>query len=138
LAIAYTYGWRIQNEVLALERRQVDLDNGTLRLDPGTTKNDEGRVVYLTPELNMLRAAQLERVERVSKQIRRIIPVPLPSSDWPSGGEPEGRLQEGVDHGMSEGRCAGDVETRPPAYGSQAMIENGHYVGTRRVTRGTR
>jgi integrase len=41
-AIAYTYGWRMQSEVLTLERRQLDLDAGTLRLDPGTTKNDEG------------------------------------------------------------------------------------------------
>jgi len=33
-AIAYTYGWRTQTEVLTLERRQLDLDAGTLRLDP--------------------------------------------------------------------------------------------------------
>ena len=50
VTIAYTYGWRMQSEVLSLERRQLDLAAGTLRLDPGTTKNDEGRVVYLTPE----------------------------------------------------------------------------------------
>ena len=53
----------MQSEVLALERRQVDLDSGTLRLDVGTTKNNEGRVVYLTPELKALLAAQLDRVE---------------------------------------------------------------------------
>ena len=34
-AIAYTFGWRTQSEVLALERRHLDLDAGTLRLDPG-------------------------------------------------------------------------------------------------------
>lgn len=62
-AIAYTYGWRMQSEVLALERRQLDLEAGTLRLDPGATKNDEGRVVYRTPDLKVLLAAQLERVE---------------------------------------------------------------------------
>ncbi len=50
-AIAYAYGWRMQSEVLTLERRHLDLEAGTPRLDPGTTKNDEGRVVYLTPEL---------------------------------------------------------------------------------------
>ena len=63
MAIGHTYGWRMQSEVLALERRQVDLDSGTLRLDVGTTKNNEGRVVYLTPELKALLAAQLDRVE---------------------------------------------------------------------------
>jgi integrase len=55
IAIAYTCGWRMQSEVLTLERRQLDLEAGTLRLEPGTTKNDEGRVVYLTPELKSAR-----------------------------------------------------------------------------------
>ena len=42
-AIAYTYGWRTQSEILTRERRHVDLEAGTLRLDPGETKNGEGR-----------------------------------------------------------------------------------------------
>lgn len=33
VTIAYTYGWRMQSEVLSLERRQLDLAAGTLRLD---------------------------------------------------------------------------------------------------------
>jgi integrase len=73
-AIAYTFGWRTQSEVLALERRQVDLTAGTLRLDPGTTKNDEGRIVYLTPDLKRLLAGQLERVEALQKRLGRIVP----------------------------------------------------------------
>lgn len=44
VSIAYTFGWRMQSEVLTLELRQLDLAAGTLRLDPGTTKNDEGRL----------------------------------------------------------------------------------------------
>lgn len=44
VTLAYTYGWRMQSEVLTLERRQLDLEVGTLRLDPGSTKNDEGRI----------------------------------------------------------------------------------------------
>ncbi len=77
-AIAYTFGWRTQSEVLALERRQLDVEAGTLRLDPGTTKNDEGRVVYLTPELKRLLAGQLERVEALQKRLRRIVPYLFP------------------------------------------------------------
>jgi integrase len=50
-AIAYAFGWRMQSEVLALERRQADLSAGTLRLEPGTTKNGDGRLVYLPPDL---------------------------------------------------------------------------------------
>jgi len=78
VAIAHAYGWRMQSEVLALERRQVDLDSGTLRLDPGAAKNDEGRVVYLTPELKALLAAQLERVGELSKRTRQIVPHLFP------------------------------------------------------------
>jgi integrase len=72
-AIAYTYGWRMQSEVLTLERRQLDLEAGTLRLEPGSTKNDEGRVVYLTPELKGLLAGQLEWIRVVEKKTGRII-----------------------------------------------------------------
>ena len=49
--IGYTYGWMITSEVLPITWRQVDLEAETLRLDPGTTKNRDGRVVYLTPEV---------------------------------------------------------------------------------------
>ena len=33
--------------ILTLELRQIDLDAATIRLDPGRTKNDDGRLVYL-------------------------------------------------------------------------------------------
>ncbi|HEX2480944.1 MAG TPA: tyrosine-type recombinase/integrase [Methylomirabilota bacterium] len=77
-AIAYTYGWRTQSEVLILERRQLDLEAGTLRLDPGQTKNDDGRLVYLTPELKTLLGAQLERIRAVERRAGRILPYLFP------------------------------------------------------------
>lgn len=43
----YTYGWRVE-ELLDLQARQVDLLAGTIRIDPGTTKNDQGREVSMT------------------------------------------------------------------------------------------
>jgi len=78
VAIAHTYGWRMQSEVLPLERRQIDLEAGTIRLDPGTTKNDDGRVVYLTPELKSLLAAQLERVRALEREMGSIFPYLFP------------------------------------------------------------
>jgi integrase len=78
LTIAHTYGWRMQSEVLMLSRRQLDLEAGTLRLEPGTTKNDDGRVVYLTPELKDLLSAQLDRVKALERQLERIIPHLFP------------------------------------------------------------
>jgi integrase len=43
----YTFGWR-HEELLALRVRQVNLAAGTIRLEPGTTKNSEGREVSMT------------------------------------------------------------------------------------------
>lgn len=79
VALAYGLGWRMQSEVLSVERRQLDLDAGTLRLEPGTTKNDEGRTVYLTPELKTALAAQVARVEALQRRLGRIIPWLFPN-----------------------------------------------------------
>ena len=78
ITIAYVYGWRMQSEVLALRLSQLDLDAGTLRLEPGTTKNGEGREVHLTPELRALRVAQVERVRSLSRRLNRVIPYLFP------------------------------------------------------------
>jgi integrase len=53
LAFAYVYGWR-KSEILALTWDRVDLAAGTVRLDPDTTKNRDGRLVVLTEELRAL------------------------------------------------------------------------------------
>jgi site-specific recombinase XerD len=78
VAIAYAFGWRMQSEVLTLERRQVDLEAGTIRLDAGMTKNDEARVVYLTPELTTALAGQLARVRALERKAGRVIPWLFP------------------------------------------------------------
>jgi len=49
LALGFTYGWRA-GELLGLRVRQVNLAERTIRLEPGTTKNAEGRTVQLTAE----------------------------------------------------------------------------------------
>jgi len=67
VSIAHTYGWRMQSEILPLERRQLDLEAGTLRLDPGQTKNKDGRVVVLTAELRRLLIEQVERVRTLER-----------------------------------------------------------------------
>ena len=51
VAVAYITGWRTPSEILPLEWRQVDLEAGEVRLDPGSTKNGEGRVFPFTREL---------------------------------------------------------------------------------------
>jgi integrase len=44
-------GWRSRSEVLPLTWAQVDFAGGFVRLEPGTTKNSEGRSFPLIPEL---------------------------------------------------------------------------------------
>ena len=73
VTFAYVTGWRINSEVLPLEWRQVDLKAGEVRLDPGTTKNLEGRVFYLTSELKELLKAQRKAADRIQRRKGMIV-----------------------------------------------------------------
>lgn len=50
VTFGYFSGWRI-SEILGLTWDRVDLKEGKVWLDPGETKNEEGRTFYLTREL---------------------------------------------------------------------------------------
>ena len=73
VTFAYVTGWRINSEVLPLQWRQVDLKVGEVRLDPGTTKNLEGRVFYLTSELKELLKAQRKAADRIQRRKGMIV-----------------------------------------------------------------
>jgi integrase len=77
-AIEYELGWRCQSEVLTIERNQVNLAEGTIRLKPGSTKNDEGRVAYLPERLKGEIQAQLERVLQLEVKTEQVIPYLFP------------------------------------------------------------
>lgn len=47
---AYFSGWRV-SELLGLTWDRADLKEGTIRLDPGQSKNQEGRTYYLNEDL---------------------------------------------------------------------------------------
>ncbi len=76
--VAYTFGWRVQSEVLTLKRRQLDLATATLRLDMGSTKNDDGRVIYLTSEVKAALTEQIARVEAFQRTTGVITPYFFP------------------------------------------------------------
>jgi integrase len=51
ITVAYLTGWRIPSELQPLRWSQIDFKAGTLRLEPGTTKNTEARLIVMTAEL---------------------------------------------------------------------------------------
>src|SRR6476660_7599213 len=76
VTFASVTGWRLKSEVLPLEWRQVDWEGRNVRLDPGTTKNREGRTFPFTAALEQLLKAQLAEHERLKrlKTGGRIVP----------------------------------------------------------------
>jgi integrase len=65
---AYITGWRAKSEVLTREWRHFDMKAGEIRLEPGTTKNKEGRTFPFTSELRTLIEAQHAEHERLKKR----------------------------------------------------------------------
>ncbi len=51
-----TYGWWI-SELLSMRVKQVDLSQRVIRLEPGTTKDREGREVFMTDAVRLVLAA---------------------------------------------------------------------------------
>jgi integrase len=51
--LGYTYGWR-REEIVGLRVNQISIIERTIRLNPGETKNNEGREVTLSPLLCQL------------------------------------------------------------------------------------
>lgn len=68
----YITGWR-RSEVVGLGWRQVDFDAAEVRLDPGTTKNDEGRTFPFTAELRALLAGQRAKRDQL-RQDGHLVP----------------------------------------------------------------
>ena len=64
---AYITGWRITSEILTRQKHHLNLDAGWLRLEPGETKNGEGRMFPLTPELCEVLAGRSRRRENLKK-----------------------------------------------------------------------
>ena len=73
---AYHTGWRL-SEILNLKWNQVNLNQNIVTLNPGETKNDDGRVVYLDSELREIISNQFE----TQKKKARLTPYVFPNED---------------------------------------------------------
>jgi integrase len=77
ITFACLTGWRIPSEILTLRWKQVDFSAGMVRLEPGTTKNDEGRLFPfgVLPELANLLRAQWEQALSLELATGQSIPT---------------------------------------------------------------
>ena len=71
---AFLTGWR-KGEILPLQWSQVDFDAGVVRLEPGTTKNDDGRTFpfHVLAPLRALLEDQREQTRTLERETGRII-----------------------------------------------------------------
>jgi integrase len=70
---AYLTGWRIKAEILPLEWRHVDWEGRVVRLDPGTTKNGEGRSFPFTAAIETVLRARHDEHARLA-DVGRLVP----------------------------------------------------------------
>lgn len=75
MLFAYLTGWR-KREILGLRWQDVDFKSGMVRLEPGTTKNREGRAFPFgaLPELAALLKAQREATSAVERERAALVP----------------------------------------------------------------
>ena len=71
---AYITGWRVKSEILTRQRCHVDLKAGWLRLEPGETKNGDGRQFPVTPALRQILEALIESTKRLERENAIVIP----------------------------------------------------------------
>lgn len=76
MTFAYRSGWR-KKEIINLKWTAVDLHQGIVRLEPGETKNDAGREIYLDAELVEVFTRQWEK----HKAAGRITPYVFPNQN---------------------------------------------------------
>ena len=102
VTLAYYTGWRINSEILTLEWRQIDRAAGVMRLEPGTTKNREGRI-FKYAELDEVVAAIEGLWARHEALEASGVLTPLWSSAGARGSASD--VLEALEDGCTRGQC---------------------------------
>lgn len=71
---AYLTGWRSKSELLTRTWANIDFENGWLRLEPGETKNEQGREFPLTPQWRALFESQYGKAKQIERTTGRRMP----------------------------------------------------------------
>jgi integrase len=71
---AYVTSWRIRSELLTRRWTHVDFEAGWIRLEPGETKNREGRMFPMTPTLRVALERQRAHTRAIEHATGQVIP----------------------------------------------------------------
>lgn len=110
VTFAYHTGWRVDSEVSTLQWHQVDRKAGTVRLEPGTTKNREARTVYYAQitELQDTITAQWALHEAFKKK-GTIVPWVFPRTIGRTKGQKTGSFRKAWLTACEAAGCPGRV-----------------------------
>ncbi len=72
--VAYVTGWRIRSELLTRQWMHVDFEAGWIRLEPGETKNRDGRMFPMTPTLRAVFERQRAHTRAIERATGQVIP----------------------------------------------------------------
>ena len=114
--LGYTYGWR-KSELLEMRVRQVDLEERSITLDAGETKNDDARLVEMTEKVfELLRECVAGKsaedyvftrtVDRRGRRVRTRTADLLPGTE-PGGESAGGRIVDFRDDWTDACKAAG-------------------------------
>lgn len=103
--VAYITGWR-KEELLSRDWRHVDFNAGWIRLDPGETKNKEGRQFPLTPRLRKVLDNQRARCWLLEKKHGCVIPYVF----FRSSGKFEGQRIKNPDKAWQAARKRAEMD----------------------------
>ena len=73
VTFAYKTGWKTE-EIESLDWNHVDLKKGVAWIDPGKTKNDKGKTVYLDDELRDVLSRQWQKRKKAGILIQYVFP----------------------------------------------------------------
>ncbi|HSL05662.1 MAG TPA: site-specific integrase [Nitrospiraceae bacterium] len=131
ITFACLTGWRVPSEILTLRWTQVDFTAGTVRLEPGTTKNDEGRMFPFgaLPELANLLRSQWEKTLSLETETGRTIPTVF---HWNDKGTIKPIHPKALYHRWKEACKRAGVPTRIPHDFRRTAVRNLERAGVPR------
>lgn len=123
----YLTGWRLKSEILPLQWRLVDFKAGIVRLDVGTTKNNDGRTFPMIPELRAMLEVQRAATTTLERKANSIIP-------WVFHRTKRGRPLKGFTKAWRAACIAAGVPGRIPHDFRRTAVRNLERAGVPRST----